>query len=225
MCQHRASPLRILVVGSFGSGKSCLVNSLVGQVVARDYSSISGGTTAISQYDGEVKTKTESYCLTVVDTPGLQSSLENDQLLKEITPKHYDSNVVLVCFNVTRERVTKDDITVIKQLTDSFGTEMWKKAVFVLTFSNQLSLYEPNLKLDSWHHLYNYRKAMWTGFLHDSLKYVGVGHQEALNVPANLAGLGQEAIPYLHSNSHWLDDLWITCSNRAISIEGGNGMN
>ncbi|XP_057967789.1 translocase of chloroplast 34, chloroplastic-like [Malania oleifera] len=134
--QENVSTLTILVMGKGGVGKSSTVNSITGERAV-----------AVSAFQSEgprpvmVSRSRAGFTLNVIDTPGLvEGGYVNDQALDMI--KRFLLNktidVLLYVDRLDAYRVDNLDRQVIKAITDSFGKEIWSRALVVLTHA-QLS--------------------------------------------------------------------------------------
>lgn len=128
-------PLRVLVCGLGGSGKSSLINSLL-QLKGRPDELET--TSVISKY---TKTTASGIKVCVFDTPGLdnidQSREELIAMMEKETEKKLD--IVFYCISLGGpSRVQHGDMEAIKIMTQAFSSEIWKKTVIVFTFANDL---------------------------------------------------------------------------------------
>ena len=131
--------LSIVIAGKMGTGKSSLVNGIVGEKVAEEGSSAISVTSQIKHYEAEIKTSEEkTVSVTVWDTPGLGDAFGDDeQVVSEVAQKCKKTDLLLYCLDM-RQRLTIDDVNGITLLTKHLGPELWKNAVFALTFANKL---------------------------------------------------------------------------------------
>ena len=129
-------PVRILITGKTGTGKSALINGIVGADVATEGENLKRGTYEVKEFDltrNEVK-------IVIWDTPGLQDTVEvqGEYMKKMQSAGCGNADLVLYCTRMDDTRLRVDDIEAIKKLTAGFGKDMWRHALFILTFANKV---------------------------------------------------------------------------------------
>ena len=135
-------PLRVLICGLGGVGKSTLINHLLqlkpdekGAEVGRR----GGATTSVvSKYE---KTTERGIKVCLFDTPGFDDvDMSNEEIIAMMeneTERKLD--MVFYCISLDGPaRVQRSDVQAIKIMTQAFSSEIWTKAVIVLTFANEL---------------------------------------------------------------------------------------
>lgn len=134
--QENVSTLTILVMGKGGVGKSSTVNSIIGERAV-----------AVSAFQSEtprpvmVSRLRAGFTLNIIDTPGLvEGGYVNDQAL-DLIKKFLLNKTIDVLLYVDRldaYRVDNLDKQIVKAITESFGKEIWRRGIVVLTHA-QLS--------------------------------------------------------------------------------------
>ena len=131
--------ISIMVCGKTGIGKSTLLNVLLGTenrfvVKGPDNDGddcMEAGTkdvTSISETIHGIK-------VTMYDTPGIQSDSCDNYFVDSMAKLKNKMDLVLFCIDSTATRwATETDA--VKKLHSCFGSEIWTKAIFVLTRSN-----------------------------------------------------------------------------------------
>lgn len=202
------SPLTILVVGASGTGKSALINGLVGAEVAKEGSeTLFSQTVQITPY----KTKNIGIDVTIWDTPGMETVttlLALEKLVTDIQNKVRNVDLVLFCINMTSARFRQGDNQNLRIITKAFGESIWKNALFVLTFANQVKP-PPSRKGTPPREYFDERLQEWKGQISAVLKRSGVPDKIAEAITIIPTGYRDEYS--LPGQFNWLNDLWSTC--------------
>lgn len=140
--KKKKGPVTILVTGKTGTGKSTLVNGLVGKQVAREGEDLEGVTREVEDFPFEKN----GIPFIVFDSPGLQdANIDDTATLKQISDRlrakcGAEVDLLVYCLNMTNKRIDRSDISAIYHLTQGFSAKLWKNAVFVLTFANKVHI-------------------------------------------------------------------------------------
>lgn len=194
-----------------GTGKSALVNSLIGKKVATEGNKLCGVTTEVTKY--KRREKLGNLTLFVYDCPGLQDNIKiEDQCLKDINCNEVDLNLYCVKMNGRMH-----ESNVIVKLSDAFGKEeFWRKTLFVLTFANEITL----PPLDQY---FSNRKIEWKTQLQDELmQNAGIDKGVAASVPIIPAGYSDDPSLPAAKCDCWLSNLWLQLADSKISKKQGN---
>ena len=132
-------PLRVLICGLGGVGKSTLINGLLQlEGKERAIEGIRGGatTTVVSKYETTTKTGVK-VCL--FDSPGFGDVDIRDEttiaMMEDKTDKKLD--MIFYCIGLSGSaRIQQGDVQAIKKMTQVFTEKIWNNAVIVLTFAN-----------------------------------------------------------------------------------------
>ena len=126
----------ILVVGEIGSGKSTLINNLLGEKISPVGDSMESSTSEISKFNGVV----EGVPVCIYDTPGLDDSRSDmdEKILADMREalQSTEINVVIYCFKMSEIRFRGSLVRIFKDYGE-VGVN-WKHTVIALTFADAL---------------------------------------------------------------------------------------
>ena len=126
-----------LVVGKTGVGKTSLINSVAGEIVAEEGDDLDIGTFTIESHQVTHESSGTTCTIRFWDTPGLfDMTKRSDSYVDKIRDKYEHCDVVLYCTDMTDTRVTQQDKRTIDTFTEPLGVAFWKRSIFVLTFAN-----------------------------------------------------------------------------------------
>ena len=134
--------VEIILAGKMSTGKSALVNSIVGKRLAEEGNKAFSETTTVVYYTEAVDIPSgilkKTINVRVWKTPGLGDPFGDDETtVKEIAEKYKEADLLVYSLDI-RGRFANDDATGIKLLTEALGQQMWRHAIFVLTFANEV---------------------------------------------------------------------------------------
>ena len=127
--------LTMVTAGKPGVGKSTVINNLLGlegDKAAEAKFGAESVTKIVDHYDGK------KYRITVriFDTPGLEAKdIGSEQEQKALATLSLLTKVdlMLYCISLVGGRIPKDDQRIVEKLTNTFGAEIWKHTILVLT--------------------------------------------------------------------------------------------
>ena len=153
--------LRILMTGLVGTGKSTLVNSILGDNVAQVAFSPSLQTVRVTKYQKKV----QNVAVTIYDDPGLCNPFDGpDADIKRLEEINEDVDVVLYCVRMNSPRISQDDIYALRKLSRAFGKEkFWEKTLFVLTLICMYQYKVMRSTRESWNGRWLFKRSLKSG--------------------------------------------------------------
>ena len=205
----KEEPINILVIGPTGSGKSTIVNALMGKVMANVEQGAESVQSEIMEYEGEVM----EVKIKIYDTVGFGDTRgkSGKHIVREIAQKN-KFDLILIClkFDSRFYGDVKDMFTTLKK---EISKEMWERSVIVLTFTN-LFLQLGNIKQlkdegkeESIRRKIDTFKEKISDFLSGQ-----VTEETICNIPFCIAG--EEDEKELPTTEDWLKALWESCISR-----------
>jgi len=138
----RSDSVSIVVAGKIGTGKSSLINSINGSDIATEgeaqSSQLKSYPVQVEMITNDVHARRKVVGVTFWDSPGIGNIFSDEkEIITLLAEKCSETDLLLYCLDM-RQRLSKDDVKGITQLTEALGPELWKNAAFVLTFSNEV---------------------------------------------------------------------------------------
>ena len=188
--------IEVLIIGEVGVGKSTLVNGLVGTNLTKTGDSVS----AVTKVVDKIKMIKNGIEINIIDTPGLGDlDLEDEDTLQNAIEKGGKIDLFLFCLKIT-DRLDRQAIEEMKTISDVLGEDIWKRAVFVLTFANEYNRPEKeklfSKKLNEWE----------TALKKEINKKKIIAPEIAEKIPIVPAGYKE---PHLPNRPSWISEFWI----------------
>ena len=201
-----------MITGKTGSGKTALINGLVGKEVGKEGEGYGSMTPHI-----EAKELTcEGALVKIWDTPGLQDGTDDeDRYLQEMKKNCSNCDLYIYCLSMRQNRLDASEIRAIQKLTETFGKDFWGKVLFVLTFANEVAANCP-MGSDEEKHFTDKMNA-WHAKLVQTLKKCGVKEEVADKIEVIPAGyskpLKSHPNPWkLPGIPNWFHNFWYKCA-------------
>ena len=206
-----SSSVNMLITGKTGVGKSSLLNGIVGKDVAKEGDSLDRGTVLVQAFSF----KYNDVDVTIWDSPGLQDGLDQEKEYIADMQRNgcANSDLILYCAKMNDNRFRKEDHDAIRKLTVGLGSDIWKHAVFVMTFANEVRAkpsrgqkLTPQEEQERSCKFFKDRLEEWKTKLVGAVIEAGVDAKVAESIPIVPAGYDEEqALP---DRDHWLSPLW-----------------
>ena len=133
----KINSLSIMVTGRTGSGKTSLINGLVGEKVGIEGKKLTPETRNVMTVQKELN----KVLVTIWVTPGLQDGTSHEkEYLHDMKTKCKGADLNIYCISITNMKFDESDLRAIQLFTSTFGVSFWNRTVFVLTFANQAIL-------------------------------------------------------------------------------------
>ena len=133
---HKDRPLKIIVCGQAGYGKSTLINNFLGLSISKGAKMGKSGkpiTIEVTPYEKEVK----GIKVVTFDTPGF-CGFSDEKILQDIAEvTGGEVDLLYYCVSLRVSRLWDADIQVLRLLSMAFGKELWEHTIFILTFANE----------------------------------------------------------------------------------------
>ena len=224
--RNENSEMTIVTLGETGVGKSTLLNGLFGVKEFKEGDTLDPGTiTVVTNRYVRI-----GVLVTVHDCPGLLDGTGNDgTYLNDMQAKAENGiDLMLYCISMkeTRAHLIDDPVDETKKsavtiVTETFGQDIWKNTMFVLTYANVFKRdLETTLEADSKMSLnqaFEDRIGEWRTKIQQALEKNGVDPSVVKDILVKPAGYYKKRS--LPGRSYWLSDLWthalLTVSDRA----------
>ena len=196
--------VKILVLGRTGSGKSTLINNILGRKIAKVGHRPFPETKTISVYQEEI----HGVSITVCDTPGLRdASGKEEEYMRKIKASCDDPDLVIFCLSMDNPRWQTDDEEALKTVTKHLGNKIWKHSVLVLTFADK---YVANLENEI-ENTFKQRISDLEQLFKEALEKIGVG--KVWPDDSNYSSVSAKDARRFPNVLNWMNILMTNCHN------------
>lgn len=214
--------VRILITGKTGTGKSALINGLIGSNVTKEGDTLDPTTAQVQK----IKLMVHGISMSIFDSPGLQDGTNReDEYLRDMEQKCENVDLVLYTIKMTDQRVHAADTKAMKKITNAFGHNFWERAMFVMTFANEVRSPEYPENDEENQKYFENRLQNWRDNLPRIIsERVGIPIYIGSNVPIVPAGYYKTRD--LPGRKFWFSQFWMAALNRMMesSAEGAGYM-
>ena len=197
----------IAVVGRAGTGKSALINSLIGFEEAPEGHTLTQETMDVRRYHLVVN----GIKVTIYDTPGLQDGLDKDidDCIRKIQ-KCSEVDLILFCVNMDKRRMRPEDELTIIALTKAFGEDVWKHALITLTFGNKVKPPMGGKNHEECEKYFQSKLSEWENEVKQCLVKCKVSSDIVKAIPVVPTG-DPEDVTSIPDRPDWLSLFWVKC--------------
>ena len=193
---------KILMIGDCGSGKTTLVNNLLGEEIAQDQAP-----SILSTFQGVF----QGVLVTVYETSGVENpNAENDAgYMNELRAllSGGEVDVIIYCFKANETRM-RDSLSRTLKAYHSMGLD-WRKTVIALTIADAVPIPKKSKQADSFNKAdyFNERMDKWRDEIKQTLtKHTGASSEElkAIQMPPTQ----DDVAKHLPNDDPWYEPFW-----------------
>ena len=160
----------VLLIGETGSGKSTLINNLLGEDVAAEGHTCNPETKTIRQYRGTAA----DVPVVLYDTPGTDdmTAASDRDLCKDIKKliKSKKVGLTIFCFSMNEQRIKRSHISTMRAYHEA--TVNWDSTIVALTFADKIKAPRTERKSEGFNEAEYFRRKIteWKKGLRDTLE-------------------------------------------------------
>ena len=215
--------MNIFVVGNTCTGKSALINKMIGKDVAEEHEEAvyvdeqcGKGTNCSKVYTHSRSVEGVTINYKFWDTPGLQGGTEDDiKCILHMKAEGCDkADLILYCIDMSNTRFQQEDHKTIMNLTENVGEGIWENAIFVLTFANDVVArlerkHKHRPAREKPHEAFKGIVSTWKKVLSNEVRQACIsGRVAESGIPVVPAGYETSDKLHLEDDINWIESLW-----------------
>ena len=205
---------KLLFIGQNGSGKSSLINELIGYNVASVGNNIEPNslTDLVISYEITVEGVPDEY-VSYFDTRGFGDLTEKD---RKITDKIHSTmktaDIVLICYRLYG-RVDRYVTDELKEMAQILGDELMKHTILVFTWGDEYKIHCQTSSQEEIKRQMNTLISRKQAKIREVLKKNGIKDEIADNIPYCVTSIKEDKLPCT-AEENWKIEFWRKCKNR-----------
>lgn len=196
---------KVLITGKMGTGKTTLVRGLKeGYVPSKEKENLLPHTVNVTYYEHTYN----GVNFTLIDTPGFYDDIEGSNYLYLTQMVKNEPDILIFTIKMDDE-FREEDMHALENVSSAFGWRVWKNALIVLTFANEVRVEGLDYKHVRNRKNYNRKRDDISEKVTDTLLSYRVEEKVAHRIPVIPVGLISEPlIPSDEREISWIEDFW-----------------
>ena len=213
---------KLLFIGQNGTGKSSLINKIVGADMARVGDTIepTRHNELVMKYPITAEGEADPL-ITYYDTQGFGDlNYENSEIADAAREEMKTADVVLICYKLYG-RVDRYVTEELKEIAQFLGNELMKHAILVFTWGDEYKIHcqstgQFNDEVSAQEEIkrqMNIQISNKVAKIREVLKKNGIKNEIANNIPCCVTSIKEDKLPCT-AKDNWKDEFWEKCQDR-----------